>query len=227
VIAPIIETKPPRDVAALTAHLAALAGGTYDWLFVTSAASTAALVDTGTTIPATTAVAAVGVATRRSLESAGYPVAFTPSGASSAYDLVDQWKRIHQDGMRSRVLVMRSDLAAATVSDGLEAGGHSVDVCVAYRTVGLDLEPGVTDDLQGDRCDAVLVTSHSVAIELGRQLSPIHRNTAFVAIGVGTAREAERLGLIPCVIATEQSIDSMLDAVEQYFTTTSGIGSND
>lgn len=217
VVVPIIDTKPPRDTHALESFLAALREGRYTWLFVTSAASVEVLRAHDVVIPPSTSIATVGPTTARSLELAGYRVAFVPTGASSARALVDQWKRATPRSPAANVLVMRSDLAAATISDSLEAAGHLVAVCIAYRTVGVDIAQGALDDLAAGRFDAVLVTSHSVAIELGAQLKDTPAPTVFAFLGHGTAREATKLGLVPGVTAAEQTIESLLDAVAEYF----------
>lgn len=216
-IAPLIETKPPLDTAALSGSIAALQGGFYSWLIVTSSATVEVLQERGVTIPATTSIAAVGKVTSRSLEEAGYQVSFRPFGVSSSHALVEQWRRVFPQAPRSNILVMRSDLASATVSDDLELAGHLVDVCISYRTVGVDLAPDVLRDLVADQFDSVLLTSLSVAMELARQLDAIPRRTLFASLGSGTAREANRLGLRPSVTAAEQSAEGLLDAVERYF----------
>ena len=149
VIAPIIETRPPNDLAALARFTAALGTGQYSWLFITSAASVDVLREHSVAVPASTAIAAVGEATRRALEDAGYSVAFMPAGASSSQALVEQWKLGHQETTGRDLLVMRSDLAPATVSDELTLAGHSVDVCIAYRTVGIDLSAEIRREDRG------------------------------------------------------------------------------
>jgi uroporphyrinogen-III synthase len=217
VIAPVIETKRPLDTAALATSIDSLQRGEYSWLFVTSSSTVDVLREFAAVLPPTTAIAAVGAATARALAEAGYSVAFMPHGPTSARALVEQWKRSFEGATGLRILVMRSDLAAATISDELGVAGHRVDVCVAYRTVGVNLEPTIRRDLEGGMFDAVLVTSNSVAIELTEQLRVIPQKTLFASIGAGTAAEAERLGLNCRAVASSQTVEGLLDAVDLYF----------
>lgn len=217
VIAPLIETRPPHDLAALERFMAALVGGHYSWLFITSSASVDVLRRYSVAIPESTSIAAVGESTRRSLEDAGYPVAFVPTGPSSSRALIEQWKD-HTRGLAGEaMLVMRSDLAPATVSDELLLAGHSVDVCIAYRTVSIDLAAEIRREVVKGSFDVILVTSHSVAMELSRQLESVPSATLFACLGPGTAREAKRLGLWPLVTATDQRIDSLLDEIASFY----------
>ena len=217
VIAPLIETRPPHDLHALERFMAALEAGRYSWLFITSSASVEVLREYSVVIPDSTSIAAVGESTRRSLEDAGYSVAFVPAGRSSSTALIEQWKARSRDVSGEAALVMRSDLAPATVSDELVLAGHSADVCIAYRTVGLDLTAEIRREVIEGAFDAILVTSHSVAMELARQVSPVPSTTLFACLGPGTAREAKRLGLSPLVTAPEQSIDALLDEIDSFY----------
>ena len=60
VIAPLIESRPPRDLAARDAAFARLAAGEYAWVFITSAATVEQLVAQRVSIPIGTRIAAVG-----------------------------------------------------------------------------------------------------------------------------------------------------------------------
>jgi len=217
VVAPLIASASPLDVAARDAAFAALARGEFSWLFVTSAASVEQLVAHGVAVPSRTRVAAVGAATARAVTDAGLPVALTPEGASSGAALAAQWCAAHPAGGAGRVLVLRSDLATAAVSDELEARGHDVVVAVAYRTVGVDLEPVVLAELHAGRFDAVLLTSLSVGRELRRQAGPLPPGTVVASIGPGTTHDAELLGIPVTLTATTQTVDAMLDALDTHF----------
>ncbi|MFT3796873.1 uroporphyrinogen-III synthase [Microbacterium sp.] len=213
VVAPLIAAAPPRDAAARDAAFAALAAGRYDWLFVTSAASVEQLAAAGIAIPATTQVAAVGQATARAF--ADHPelraeVAFVPVGTSAAATLVAQWCVGRSPASTGRVLVIRSDLATAVVSDELELQGFAVDVCIGYRTVGVDLPASVVADLTCGRIDVVLLTSLSVGRELRRQVGALPASVLVASIGPGTTRDAQRLGFTVGHTAHSQSVDALL-----------------
>ncbi|MGB4780031.1 uroporphyrinogen-III synthase, partial [Microbacterium sp.] len=163
----------------------------------------------------------------------GADVAFVPVGQSSARAMVAQWSAGRSPASTGRCLVVRSDLAAAVVSDELEMQGYAVDVCIGYRTVGVDLPPEVADDLRDGRIDIVLLTSLSVARELRRQLfrgaaAPGGEKTCLgdaslpgrpgilpasvlvASIGPGTTRDAESLGFTVGHTAHTQSVDALL-----------------
>lgn len=210
IVAPLIASAPPRDLAARDRAFEALAAGEYAWLFVTSAAAVEQLALAGVSLPATTQIAAVGAATARAVAELGAEVAFVPAGQASASALTAQWCAGRDPRSTGRCLVVRSDLATATVSDELELRGFAVDVCIGYRTVGVDLHPGVRDDLQAGAIDVVLLTSLSVARELRRQVGLLPAGTHVASIGPGTTRDAERIGFTVGHTAGTQSVDALV-----------------
>lgn len=210
VVAPLIEAAPPRNTGARDAAFAALAAGGYDWLFVTSAVGVEQFATHGVTLPATTQIAAVGAATARAVAAAGAEVTFVPVGQSSAAAMIAQWSAGRSPASTGRCLVVRSDLASALISDELELQGFEVDVCISYRTIGVDLDPQVATDLAGGGIDIVLLTSLSVARELRRQVEVLHPSTLVASIGPGTTRDAESLGFTVRHTAHTQSVDALL-----------------
>ncbi|SCY31115.1 uroporphyrinogen-III synthase/uroporphyrinogen III methyltransferase / synthase [Microbacterium sp. LKL04] len=210
VVAPLISSAPPRDTTTRDRAFAALADGAYAWLFVTSAASVEQLRQHGVVIPATTRIAAVGRATARAVADAGWEVDFVPAGASSAVALVTQWCAARTPAMTGRALVVRSDLAQAVVSDELEVRGFAVDVCIAYRTIGVDLAPAVVEWLRSGHIGVVLLTSLSVGRELRRQVGGLPASTLVASIGPGTTRDATALGFTVGHTAQSQSIDALI-----------------
>lgn len=216
VVAPLIASAPPRDADARDAAFAALAAGHYDWLFVTSAASIEQLARHGVQVPATTQIAAVGPATARAVAALGAEVAFVPLGASSAAAMAAQWCDGRAAAETGRSLVLRSDLATAVISDELELRGFGVDVCIAYRTVGVDLPEAVARALADGGIDIVLLTSLSVGRELRRQVPQLHPSVRVASIGPGTTRDAERLGFVVAHTARSQSVDALLAELDAH-----------
>ncbi|GAA3914746.1 uroporphyrinogen-III synthase [Microbacterium invictum] len=214
IIAPLIASAPPRDTDARDRAFTALADGEYAWLFVTSAASVEQLVAHGIQVPATTRIAAVGRATARAVADAGFEVEFVPVGPSSAATMITQWCVGRGPAATGRCLVLRSDLALAVISDELELQGFDVDVCIAYRTVGVDLDPQIVADLHGGAIDVVLLTSLSVGRELRRQVWPLHERTLVASIGPGTTRDGTGLGFTVGYTAQTQSIDALLEELD-------------
>ncbi|QLD10678.1 uroporphyrinogen-III synthase [Microbacterium oleivorans] len=210
VVAPLIESRPPRDVAARDAAFARLAAGEYAWVFITSAATVEQLVAAGATIPVGTRIAAVGRPTARAVADAGFEVEFVPVGTSSATNMIAQWCAGRSPRSTGRCLVLRSDLAMAVISDELELQGYEVDVCIAYRTVGVDLDPAVVSDVRTGTIDTVLLTSLSVGRELRRQVGVPGPEVFIASIGPGTTRDAEKLGYTVHHTAHSQSVDALL-----------------
>lgn len=210
IVSPLIASAAPRDLAARDRAFAALASGEYAWIFVTSAAAVEQWVEQGVRIPPTTQIAAVGSATARAAADSGADVAFVPSGTSSAAALTAQWCAGRGPDSTGRCLVIRSDLATSVVSDELELRGFAVDVCIGYRTVGVDLRPDVAAALREGEVDVVLLTSLSVGRELRRQVGALPASTLVASIGPGTTRDAERLGYAVGHTARTQTIDALI-----------------
>jgi hydroxymethylbilane synthase len=170
----------------------------YQWAVVTSANGVRAIVTAvGPLIPAPGVPkwAAIGAATRRALEDAGFEVEFVP-GQAVAIAIAAELPA----GPGDRVLLLRGDLADEELPDALRARGVEVDDVVAYRTVEA---PDASRALlrraiEAGRVDAVLFTSGStvrglVALAAAESLVDV---TAIPAICIGpkTALEARRLG---------------------------------
>lgn len=210
VVAPLIGSAPPRDTAARDRAFTALSSGRYEWLFVTSAATVEQLREHRVEVPPTTRIGVVGRATARAIADAGWEVEFVPAGTASAATMITQWCAGRDPAPTGRALVLRSDLAQAVVSDELEVRGFAVDVCIAYRTVGIDLPDAVADDLRSGVIDTVLLTSLSVGRELRRQAGELPESTLVASIGPGTTRDASALGFRVGHTARTQSIDALI-----------------
>lgn len=213
VVAPLIEARPPLDLARRDDLLAKLQAGAYEWLFVTSASTVEQFVDHAVTVPAHTRIAAVGRATAHALVSAGFHVDFLPSGPTSARNLITQWCAQHRAETTGRCLVARGDLAMAAVSDELDIQGFDADVAILYRTVGVDLDPSIVTELSRGEITAVLLTAGSVARELASQVAELSQRVARIAIGRATADAALKVGLQVTAIAEQQTVDSMLERI--------------
>lgn len=216
VLASLIAYERPLDPEPLKQALERLAAGHFDWLMVTSATTADVLTAERARIPASTRVAAVGEATARALRATGIDPDFTQRGEASAVGLVEGWQATFGGDAPSHILVLRSDLAPATVSDGLTAHGHTVDVAVAYSTVGPDLDPNVIADVRGGKVDAILLTSGSVARSLARQLAPIPATVVLASIGPRTTAEATEAGLDTHVTSPVRDVESLIQALEHY-----------
>ncbi|MFG6402963.1 MULTISPECIES: uroporphyrinogen-III synthase [unclassified Microbacterium] len=214
VIAPLINFAPTNDQATLDEALADLAAGAFDWLTVTSATTVDVLYAYRALIPAATKVAAVGETTAAALQAVGYRVDLVPERDNSAAGMAEQMIALEPEPRR--VLALRSEIAKPVLTRMLIEAGHHVRSVVAYRTVGVPVTEKIALDVQSGRINAILVTSGSVAEQVQAQFPVIPESTVIAAIGPRTARDARRAGLSVDVIAEQQTVDALIEAVARF-----------
>lgn len=212
-VAPMINFAPTDDADALEAALAKLAAGEFDWLTVTSATTVDVLSSHQAVVPESTKIAAVGETTAAALVAAGYPVALVPSEENSARGLLEEWTAATDGAIPLRVLALRSAIAKPLLSVGLARIGHHVEAVVAYRTIGVAVEPSIAADVADGKVQAILVTSGSVAEQVQKQLGPIPEGTLVVCIGPQTAKDASAIGLRVDAIADERTAESLIEVL--------------
>jgi uroporphyrinogen-III synthase len=148
-------------------------------------------------------LAAVGEATARSV---GTPVALCAEPARS-----DVLAQQFPEGSGS-VLVVQGNLADNQLSDDIGAKGWAVTRVVAYRTV--HLRPTKEMMLPALSADVLLLASGSAATAwfdaFGASTPPY-----VVAMGPSTAKVAVNLGLEVSAIASEQTLDSLIETAER------------
>jgi len=148
---------------------------------------------------------AVGEATARSV---GTPVALCAEPARS-----DVLAQQFPEGSGS-VLVVQGNLADNQLSDDIESKGWTVTRVVAYRTV--HLRPTKEMMLPALSADVLLLASGSAATAwfdaFGASTPPY-----VVAMGPSTAKVAVNLGLEVSAIASEQTLDSLIETAERVF----------
>ena len=148
-------------------------------------------------------LAAVGEATARSV---GTPVALCAEPARS-----DVLAQQFPEGSGS-VLVVQGNLADNQLSDDIEAKGWTVTRVVAYRTV--HLRPTKEMMLPALSADVLLLASGSAATAwfdaFGASTPPY-----VVVMGPSTAKVAGYLGLEVSAIASEQTLDSLIETAER------------
>ncbi|UFU02021.1 uroporphyrinogen-III synthase [Ruania suaedae] len=201
-VVPLLSTTPVEG-PEIDAARAGLAAGEFDWLVVTSAAT----VDLVRGWDVCARVAAVGPATASTLREAGIAVDLVPEHTYSATGLLQVWPETPGE----RVLMLRSDLARASLADGLAERGCRVSDVVGYRTTAAPVGDEDAAGVRDGRADAVLVTSGSVARALAELRPPA--STVVVSIGPLTTAEAREAGLTVGAEAGERTLDAMLDAL--------------
>jgi uroporphyrinogen-III synthase len=214
VIAPLINFAPTNDHASLEQALADLAAGAFDWLTVTSATTVDVLYAYRAKIPVTTKVAAVGETTAAALLAVGYHVDLVPDRDNSAAGMAEQILALEPEPRD--VLTLRSEIAKPVLTRMLVEAGHRVRSVVAYRTVGVPVTDRIAEDVRSGRINAILVTSGSVAEQVSTQFPDVPPTTLIAAIGPRTAKDARRAGLSVDVIADQQTVDALIDAVGRF-----------
>ena len=148
-------------------------------------------------------IAAVGEATARSV---GTQVALCAEPARS-----DVLAQQFPEGSGS-VLVVQGNLADNQLSDDIESKGWTVTRVVAYRTV--HLRPTKEMMLPALSADVLLLASGSAATAwfdaFGASTPPY-----VVAMGPSTTKVAVNLGLEVSAIASEQTLDSLIETAER------------
>lgn len=214
VIAPLINFAPSTDQATLETALTDLAAGAFDWVTLTSATTVDVLYAYRATIPAGTKVAAVGETTAAALSAVGYRVDLVPEDDNSAAGMAAQLIGLEPEPRR--ILTLRSEIAKPVLTRRLTEAGHDVHSVVAYRTVGVPVTERIAADVRSGRINAILVTSGSVAEQVHLQFPDIPDETVIAAIGPRTAKDARRAGLDVSVVAEEQTVDGLIEAVSSF-----------
>lgn len=214
VVAPLINFAPTEDLPTLETALADLAAGAFDWVTLTSATTVDVLFAYRAAIPGTTRVAAVGETTAAALQAVGYRVDLVPQKDNSSAGMAQEMIALESEPRQ--ILTLRSEIAKPVLTKRLIAAGHHVRQVVAYRTVGVPVTERIARDVHNGRINAILVTSGSVAAQVREQFPDIPAATLIAAIGPRTAKDARKVGLSVDVVARKQTVDALIDAVQQF-----------
>jgi uroporphyrinogen-III synthase len=160
---------------------------------------------------------AVGQRTKDAVERHGLDVRAVPERFTAA-DLVETLKGLDLAGQR--FLFPRGNLGSATLADGLAAQGALVETVEVYRTI----EPEhadvarISERLKSRQVDIITFASPSSARHFAALVAPeAMRTVALAAIGPATAAAVTELGFVPAVVAPQSSMESLLDAIAEYF----------
>lgn len=218
---PVIRIDPCDDYSALDSALRAIRG--YDWAAFTSVNT---LVHVGYRLECLgltwhafegIAVAAVGSKTADALRTRGVAIAYMPPQATG---------RALADGLPlavgQRVLLPDADIADRSLADALRGRGAFVDEFTAYHTTPLrDGADELRMRLASAEIDAVTFASsssvHNLCAALGDAAVEALGGAVLACIGPVTAQAARACGLHPRVIASEQTIEGLVEALEEFF----------
>lgn len=216
VIAPMTNYVVTDDAAGLQAALNRLAAGEFDVVTFSSATTVDVIAAYRAIIPSSTKVAAIGETTAAALVAAGYRWDMIPAEENTVEAMLEQWSEATGGAFPLKVLTIRSEQAIPILTDGLRRIGHDVESVVAYRTVGVEVDPVVAQDVREGHFDILLIASGTVAEQIAFQFGEIPSTTLTVAMGPRTARDARTFGVRVDVVAEEQDIDALVKLLVEH-----------
>jgi uroporphyrinogen-III synthase len=223
---PFIEIRKPRSYRPLDSALSSLAS--YDWLILTSVNGVKALVERmarkrmNTSALAHLRIAAIGPATKKTIEQHGLRVTITPK----EYVAESVVAALHRRVKGKRVLLVRARVARDVIPRELRKAGAHVDVVEGYETVTpKSSETRLRSVLDGTRRPhAITFTSSSTVRNfvsiLGlrsaraalKKTAP-HRGVHTASIGPVTSATLREFGLPVDVEAREYTIPGLVSAI--------------
>jgi uroporphyrinogen-III synthase len=228
---PMVMFAPPDDFAQLDQAIRDLAD--HDWLFLTSQNALRALERRCRHLTVSLAerlshvrIAAVGPATAEAAESAGLRVWYIAKkhrGVALAEELAGELNE-------KSVLLPRSDRANRALVEALKDHGARVVEVVAYKTLRPEGdEARDRQRLLRERVDAVLFFSPSAVRHLQEFLGTeefcgLSRKSAFAAVGPVTMHALQEAGAIGSVLAQHTTVNSILEALANFFSQTEQAG---
>jgi uroporphyrinogen III methyltransferase/synthase len=213
IVAPVITIGPPATWEPFDAALRRL--DTYDWIVFASANGVQGFLNRlrldgrdGRAL-GTARLAAIGPATRASLEAAGYVCDLVPADYRSE-GLVEAFAA---QPPRGRFLFVRAAAGRDVLRRELEARGHDVDEVAAYASAPVErLEPAVAEQLPGPGA-WITVTSGAIAEAAVRLFGERLRRWRVASISPVTSATLRRFGLEPAAEATEATTASLVEAI--------------
>ena len=221
---PTISVEPPRNPQQMDKAIRGLVEGRYEWIAFTSVNAVKAVREKfdeyGLDARAFSGlkIAAVGDKTEAAIAAWGLRADLVPTGEQSARGLLDDWPPYDNvlDPI-NRVFLPRADIATETLVAGLIELGWEVDDVTAYRTVRATPPPAQTREaIKSGKFDAVVFTSSSTVRNLVGIAGKPHPSTIIAVIGPATAKTAEEHGLRVDVLASEPSVEVLVDALADF-----------
>ncbi|MEZ4730617.1 MAG: hydroxymethylbilane synthase [Caldilineaceae bacterium] len=218
---PTIRIEPLTDLTALDDALRA--SHQYGWLVVTSVNSVAIVGERLCACGLTTRdlahlqIVAVGPATADALDQYGLTPTFVPE-RFTADEIAAGLQALIGDLSEVRILLPQAEIARQKLAEALTEQGAQVDVIPIYQTLPAPLAASALAELQ-QGVDILTFTSGSTVRNFvqglslgGLTLDCLHTAT-IACIGLQTAAAAQELGLHVDLVATEHTIDGLVDAL--------------
>jgi uroporphyrinogen III methyltransferase/synthase len=130
---------------------------------------------------------------------------------------------VQQDHKKVRILIPRAEVARELLPEELRARGAHVDVVPVYRTVTLTQDEGGWQQLIDHRIHVVTFTSSSTIRNFVAMLGgvdavkPLVQTVMIACIGPITAKTAEEYGLTVSIMAKENTIPALVDAIVHHY----------
>ncbi len=218
---PTIEIQPLESYAELDAELENIAR--HNWIAFTSANAVDAVFERlaaqhkDARALGGLSVAAIGPATAARLKENGIVADLLPASLVSEA-LVGAFGSVDLHG--KSVLVPRADIARDGLIDGLESQGANVTGVTAYRNVLPEGSRDLANQALADGIDVATFSSSSTVrnlLDLVDGDAAKLASTTIACIGPITAVTAREAGLGVDVVATEHTIDGLINALETHY----------
>jgi uroporphyrinogen III methyltransferase/synthase len=179
-----------------------------------------------------TKICAVGPATARTLKESGFEVALIPE-EFSAEGVLQALEKYH-GSLRylkgHRILLPRAREARDVLPRALIAAGARVDVVPCYQTVAAALDEELIRRIRTEVPDLLVFTSSSTVKNLMRILGNedgirMLQNVTVAVLGPITAGTAKSFGKRVEIIPRENTVASLLEAIRNYYSRQSTVGS--
>ncbi len=212
---PVIRVEPPDSWAPLDGAIRA--AGSYDWLVFASSNGVRSFAERlralrlDGRILGTARLAAIGPATGRSLEQAGFVCDLTPDEFRSE-GLVAAFR----DLPPSRFLLVRAATGRDLLRRELETLGHEVTEVTAYVTRPVEPAEEEAAVIAPSAVDWITVTSSSIATAAARLFGERLRTWRIASISPVTTAALERCGLRPTVEAAEATSSGLVAAMTAW-----------
>lgn len=164
-------------------------------------------------------VAAVGAATRSTLERFGLSVALCPEAEQHAEALLGDWRK-RGPAPGASVLIVQGQRAPLFLLEELTAAGFECERVDVYKTALLSCAESLQAAWRG--CDAVFICSGSAAQGLKQNLGELciegPEAPKMVSIGPKTSKNLKDLGVSRLWQARQPSVDGLIEAAVRALT---------
>jgi uroporphyrinogen III methyltransferase/synthase len=225
---PVIEPKEIEDKQLLDSALASLED--FVWIIFTSSYAVRFFMRrveqlgvrlAGKNLPK---ICAIGPATAREVQESGLPVELVPE-QFVAESVVEALEKYHGD-LRAiaghRILMPRAKEAREVLPEALASAGVIVEVVPCYETLKAAPVPEIIAQLKKRKPDLLVFTSSSAIRNfvdiLGKdQAVQMLMESPVAVLGPITASTAASFGKSATILPPENTISSLLEAIEKYF----------